>query len=876
MKRNELSVAIDQVKQFLPMYLSQHCQHEVPKGRSFSCINPEHIDKTPSCGWFISSEGTPLFNCFSCGAAGSIFEAAHFIEGKPLSGRGFMMDTLPYLCQSMGVSLPALGELDESGYYEMETFQAYAHAAMVIKHSKKSKLVEGKLAEYGWTSDTLNTIGIGSVTSYEDYMHRMTVHYGHKKEFLHEVDLDRKGIFHENHLIYTIKDEHGSPVGFAARDLMFEEKDKAYRSARAEIEILYAGDERKIKDEVAKLYRPRKYNNSAEESETHPKAKIFHKGQILFNFDQARKATPPLYIFEGQADVTTAFNAGLRNSAGLGSSTFTKEQLELLLRNDPPIKHVIFCLDPDKAGKKGTARAIKTIEEVFSGNVGMQVDVLPMPAGGGDPDKFIRTFGIKSFRELERLDLFSWRMKEAVEGGEDPTEVADRAVGIILNEPNMLRRRQMAKRLASVCCQPEEVVWSEVERRVDVDKAMIEEQKGLVTSRMMNEMRRHPERSAQLIAEANVEIEMIDKQKHGYDARAVVSALTDVYERAALNENRVGLATGWPIFDDKMRGLPKFDKFIALPGKPNHGKSLFLDNMAWRVVEHNPKDTLVVYHTADDSLYERHSRIIASKFEVPSEFFEVPKFYLNHPEKCVEMGCPNFEQVFLQGRAWLDQFMEEERLIVADVNLIAPTFPALGRWVMDLRKRFPDKNILVIEDNFHLLEMPGYDPGEAKVAASSHYIKHLCTQQQVTVVGSMELTKGDMAPGKRGAMDAAKGSSAIPYDINAQWFIYNDVADFPEDAQIRWEDSEHQEAVTSGSGCSYAVNTFKPILELVCNKNKISGWKGTIFFKMWPESGHLEECSATQQQSFGSLVRISSGRAAKCSSRPSVGSIMVN
>jgi hypothetical protein len=49
------------------------------------------------------------------------------------------------------------------------------------------------------------------------------------------------------------------------------------------------------------------------------------------------------------------------------------------------------------------------------------------------------------------------------------------------------------------------------------------------------------------------------------------------------------------------------------------------------------------------------------------------------------------------------------------------------------------------------------------------------------VAGSMELTKTDMAPGKRGAMDAAKGSSAIPYDINAQWFIYNDVADFPED-----------------------------------------------------------------------------------------------
>lgn len=129
----------------------------------------------------------------------------------------------------------------------------------------------------------------------------------------------------------------------------------------------------------------------------------------LFNFDLARKATPPLYIVEGQPDTVTLYAAGLRNVCGLGSSAFTTDHLELLMRNDPPIKHVIFCLDPDKAGKAGTARAIKVIEEVFSGNVGMQVDIVAMPEGGGDPDKFVRGFGIKSFRGLERLDLFSWR-----------------------------------------------------------------------------------------------------------------------------------------------------------------------------------------------------------------------------------------------------------------------------------------------------------------------------------------------------------------------------------------------------------------------------------------------------------------------------------
>jgi DNA primase len=317
---------------------------------------------------------------------------------------------------------------------------------------------------------------------------------------------------------------------------------------------------------------PPKKEEGEVNGETKLKNRIFKKGSILFNFDLAKKAAPPLFLVEGQADCVTLFANGLRNVVALGSTAFTPEQLELLLKNDPPIKHVIFCLDPDKAGKEGVRRAIKRIEEVFSGNVGMQVDIIQMPEGGGDPDKFVRSFGIKSFKELERLDLFSWRMKEAVEGGEDPIQVADKAVGLILNEANILRRRQMAKRLASVCAQPEEVIWAEVERRVDVDKAAVEEQKQVVIQKMVKEIQKTPSRGDRLIAEASAELQLVEKQKHGYDLRSAVAALDFAFERADKNDSRTGIYTGWNLIDDKLRGLPKFDKFISVPGCPNHGK----------------------------------------------------------------------------------------------------------------------------------------------------------------------------------------------------------------------------------------------------------------------------------------------------------------
>lgn len=159
-----------------------------------------------------------------------------------------------------------------------------------------SDRVQAKLVEYGWSPEVLMAIGIGSVKSYDDYLHRMTQQYGHKASFLQEVDLDRKGIFNENNLIYTIKNEFGSPVAFTARDLLYEEKAEKYRSEREAIEQRYAGDEKKIKQEIDRLFRPRKYNNSAGENEgreTQVKNRIFKKVRFCSTSIWPRKLFRP-------------------------------------------------------------------------------------------------------------------------------------------------------------------------------------------------------------------------------------------------------------------------------------------------------------------------------------------------------------------------------------------------------------------------------------------------------------------------------------------------------------------------------------------------------------------------------------------------------
>jgi len=351
----------------------------------------------------------------------TIFEAAHFLEGKPLSGHGFLMDTVPYLAQMNHVEIPRL-DLNPEDLYEMETYQAYQHAAYIIRTSKHSERVQAKLAEYSWPKEVLSAIGIGSVSSFDDYMHQMTVSYGHKKEFLKDIDLDRRALFNENNIIYTVKDEHGSPVGFAARDLRYEEKQEKYESAIADLRAKYANDDKAFKTEKAKLFKPRKYNNSAESEmvdgedgrrETRLKNTIYKKGTRLFNFDLAKKATPPLEVFEGQPDCVTAFANGMKNATAIGSTHFTADHLDLILSADPPIKHLVFTLDADEAGKKGTDSFVNLLEEKLGGHPGLKVEIRIMPDGSDDPDRFIRTLGMKAFRELPKEDLFSWRVRKA-------------------------------------------------------------------------------------------------------------------------------------------------------------------------------------------------------------------------------------------------------------------------------------------------------------------------------------------------------------------------------------------------------------------------------------------------------------------------------
>jgi DNA primase len=822
--RQNLDAIKERIKSYLPMYLTAM---GVNVNKQFRCINPDHQDATPSAGLV---PDTNLFHCFSCHVVGDIFTAAQFLEGKPTSGRGFIQENLAYLAHRFGVDIPDMPKMTEEDLIEMETYSSYLHASMIVKSSDQSDRVKARITDLGWPRDVLAKIGIGSVKNYEDFIQRMTKHYGHKLETLERIDLASKAIFNENNLLFTVKDEHGAPVGFAARDLRYADKKIAYDKKVAEIKA--TGTPQEIEDQLEKLYAPVKFIN------TSLRNPIYQKSRRLFNFDQARKFTPPLYVFEGYGDGTTAFAGGLQNSCAIGSTSFSKDHLEVILACG--VKHIIFVLDADKAGEDGTERFVKMLGECMGGHIGLRVEIIVMPEGTDDPDAYIRSFGslkagVAEFRKLPKMDMFGWSLRKRLKDGADPQTIAEETIPMIVNQPNYLQRMGMTTKLAQETGLDEPGLWREVLRQVDVDQMGLDEERAQLAKRTASELSKNPVAIQSILETARHKIEVLEKRKSGYDPRQIVGALEYTWERAEKNERGIELATGWEFFDTALGGIPRGEVFLSFPGKPNQGKTTMFQNLCWRLLEHN-KDVRVLMHSVDDSLTAAVPRILGSRFNLPSDWFRKVGYFRNQVE--------DFEKIYHQARQWLQNLVEDERLILADQAILPGSLPGLETWVRTIKNKFPNDALVVMGDNFHLYDLPGYE-GEPLVRQMSKFIKRMANEYRTTMLFTTELPKEALRPGVRPRMGKIKGTSGVAYDANANVGVYNDLKDMGDRATITWDGPQERVIGPGGEDC-FAPRRM-PVIELVIDKSKLSAFDGTLYYKLTPETGRLDECTDDEQ-----------------------------
>ncbi|WP_053219141.1 DNA primase [Virgibacillus senegalensis] len=328
------------------------------QGSNYFGLCPFHGEKTPS---FSVTQDKQIFHCFGCQKGGNVVTFVMEMEGFSF------YEALKHLAEKSGHSLPdsyqPAGQSEKVSPENQSVLHAYEWLTKLyhhlLRHTKEGKAGYQYLIDRGFTDEVIDTFQLGFSPNSKEFI----VQFLEKKGF-HPQTMVKAGLLAMNdqqevsdrfrgRVIFPIRNHLGKTVGFGGRSINNLEP---------------------------------KYLNS-------PESELFHKGKLLYNFDLARsniRKREEAVLFEGYADVISAYTAGVTNGVATLGTAITEAQAKLLRRY---VDTVVICYDADSAGIQASYKAAKILKKA-----GCTVKVANMP-NGMDPDEFIQQNGAERFRK---------------------------------------------------------------------------------------------------------------------------------------------------------------------------------------------------------------------------------------------------------------------------------------------------------------------------------------------------------------------------------------------------------------------------------------------------------------------------------------------
>jgi DNA primase len=329
-------------------------------GREWRGLSPFNAEKTPS---FYVNDQKQFYHCFSSGKHGDIFTFLMETEGLSFP------EAVERLAGEAGVALPKPTYEDReeetrrrSLHEVMELAAAFFESALQSRAGAKAREY---LARRGLSDETQRRFRIG---------YALPDRFG-LRDHLAGKDVTPEMMV-EAGLLVTAEDVSVPYDRFRDR-IMFPIGDVRGRV------VAFGG--RAISAEVAA-----KYLNS-------PDTPLFHKGRLLYNFHNARKAAHDrgtVIAVEGYVDVISMSVAGFPHTVAPLGTALTEEQLALLWRMaDEPI----LCFDGDKAGRRAAYRAVDLALPALAAGKSVRFALLPE---GQDPDDLARSGGTSAIEKV--------------------------------------------------------------------------------------------------------------------------------------------------------------------------------------------------------------------------------------------------------------------------------------------------------------------------------------------------------------------------------------------------------------------------------------------------------------------------------------------
>jgi len=771
-------------------YLEQYLQEQgIDTSKHFHCVNPKHRDSTES---MTCKQVPERAFCFGCNYTADIFAAAHCLEGKPMKGPDFVNENILYLAKKYGIQVK-LADLTQEEMYEYRTYQAYKLAADMIADPEFGDytIVDKEIERRGWDKSKLVEWGIGTV-NFQEFKDRLKK-AGYEPKFLGGVDLDRKNLFNENNMLFTVYDDHGRPVGFSAKNLAH-------------------------KPDV-KTSGPKYINTRG----TGLECAIFKKGERLYGYEIAKDAPEPLYMFEGQADVITARHSGMMNCCCSLGTAITDHHITLLKKHGS--FNIVLVFDSDEAGK---IAANKALDERFSKEKDFRIKLCQLPAGQ-DPDDLIRNEGFDAFVRLKKWTAFEWRMMQFMENFDEEDEdqrrnIAEKMVPIIVSEKNHMYQEDMAKQVAKMTGYDLTTVISEVKRQRNEKDAEVQTKKKNLIEALLTDVKRNPDDAEIALAQCQSAIYDINKSLQVENEES--STMTAIMSLKESDEKKTGEFAGFHLNPDGLGNIGarldddwKTDNLIFVGGSEQAGKTTFCAQMAYEIADDYANNAICIYHSIDDAkkfiLYKWACNAAKDK-RLTLNMTSNPNYWARQ-EGC-EFVLPAREQAYRK----LLKMIKNGQLVVKDAS-DGSSISYAESITRYYREMYPEKKIVLFVDNFHKLPDFAEINGHERVKRLSNHLKNMAVALGITIVSTVEYRK--LQPGEKPTNLAIAESRSLAYDSSVILHLHNDMHHVGENEAVLVHYAED--------------GTPMPRIWCKFGKNKVSGYEGREFLNLYGANARL-------------------------------------
>jgi DNA primase len=373
---------------------------------------PFHQEKTPS---FTVNVTHQFYKCFSCGAAGDVFNFVMEIEGISF------YEALKSLAERHGIPVPKRsqyadddsklrGSLMAMHEIAQENFRANLNGAA-------GETARAYLAKRGLARETIEQFGLG----YSDRSGKALLRLLEQRGFS-AAQVEQSGLVgrreggsmydrFRNRLMFPIHDGSGKIIAYGGRALAADDNPK--------------------------------YLNS-------PGTPIYEKSRVLYNLHRAKEGMRKedrAILVEGYMDAIGVSSAGFGAVVASCGTALTSQQVKLIKQHTA---RIVVNFDPDTAGANAAEKSINLLLDET-----MQVRILELD-GDLDPDEYCKQRGADAYRE--RLDgakgYFYWladraRAKYDVRTSEGQVSVLKFLMPAVQRISDQMERMVIAGDLAS-------------------------------------------------------------------------------------------------------------------------------------------------------------------------------------------------------------------------------------------------------------------------------------------------------------------------------------------------------------------------------------------------------------------------------------------